>query len=165
MQLVRGVIGERGVMFVKTTDQRIAEDDRAAAIRLESVFVWVDDNTVRAGNCQICRSDLPLERTRSPGEQFKESPVRGIDVDAKIELTPQLQGFVNRDYCAERRRTRRHHDRPDAARLQFLLQIVKIHPSLTVHFDPDRFCADHLAHPAVRVMSLGRKSDGFFWME
>src|SRR5580658_6339175 len=60
----RGEIGIRRVVLVKTTDLRIAEENAAAAIWLQAVFMGVDDDGVSFGDASKGSSGVCVEIRR-----------------------------------------------------------------------------------------------------
>src|ERR1700749_3008384 len=50
MEVLRGEVGVRGVVFVEAADGGVAKEDGAAAVGLEAVFVRVDDDGVGLGD-------------------------------------------------------------------------------------------------------------------
>jgi hypothetical protein len=92
MKIFGREIGVGGVVFVETADGRIAEENGAATVGLETVLVGVDDNGVDLGNGVEGSPGLGKE----VGGEGEVAAIGGIRVNTEAIFLPEGEDLIER---------------------------------------------------------------------
>ena len=145
-------------MRVVAPDGRVGEEDGAAAVGLEAVLVRVDHHRVRLGDRAEVAGGGP-EVGVVVGQEAEEAAVRGIDVDAGAVGAAERDRVREGVDGAQTRRGGREHDGADGAGRQRILQRPEVDPPGVVAGHDGAVEAEHVGHPAVRVVALRADRD------
>src|ERR1700722_11746086 len=97
MEVFGGEVGVGRVVLVEAADGGVAEENRAAAVGLEAVFVGVDDDGVGLGDRVEGRTGFGGE----VGGEGEVASVGGIYMDAELVFLLEGEDAVERIDCAD----------------------------------------------------------------
>src|SRR6266568_255073 len=138
-------------MLVKAPNGGIAKQDTSASVRLQAVFVGVNNNGIGLAHGGISSSGWLVQRF---GNQPEVASVSPVDVNAEAVALAQRQNLVERIDCANCSGAEGDHDRSHIALAQFRFKRFQAHASAIVGGNGREVELQNTRDAMVRVMCL-----------